>query len=297
MKEADDAKEKFSESAWQAELEARAEKAAEEFKAFVKTIAQLRHPIRGCPWDLEQSHESLRRYMIEEAYEAAETMGGESSEELIDELGDVLLQVVLNAQLTVEAGRGDIKSVVQSIREKMIRRHPHVFTPETIGLSAQEVSDQWQRIKQKEKPNDYREGVFAKAKKVYPALTQSYQIGKIAKKIHFDWQSSAEVFEQLQSELRELEYEMKAGDNSKMAEELSDCFFSLAQLSRHLGFEPEEIAQRGNSKFLQRFDRVEALAEEQAIEVTTVGQQGLEKLWGEAKNKAKNQAQFKVQKD
>jgi len=279
----------FSEALWQAEVEARAERGAKEFKAFIKTVAQLRHPSRGCPWDLEQSHESLRRYMLEEAYEAAETMVSEPTAELIDELGDVLLQVVLNAQLTVESGRGDIEAVVRGIKEKMVRRHPHVFAPPPSDerITAEAVTDQWAVIKQKERPKGYGDGVFAKAKKVHPALTQSFQIGKIAKTIHFDWQTPQDVMGQLDSELNELRVEIKANDTAKIAEELSDCFFSLAQLSRHLGFEPEEIAQRGNLKFLRRFQAVEALAKEQGIDVTTAGQVTLETLWAKAKATSK----------
>lgn len=276
----------FSEEVWQAELEVRADKAAAEFKAFVKTVAQLRHPVSGCPWDLEQNHESLRRYMIEEAYEAAETMLGDSaSSELLDELGDVLLQVVLNSQLSVEKGQGDIEDVVKGIREKMIRRHPHVFAPTDTPISSQEVSEAWVSIKQKEKPKGHVEFTFAKAKKVHPALTQAYQIGKIAKKIDFDWKTPHEVFNQLQSELKELLHEIQIDDKAKIAEELSDCFFSLAQLSRHLGLEPEDVAHRGNLKFLRRFDVMEELAKARGADISKLGQAKLEELWIEAKQK------------
>ena len=277
----------FSEKAWQNELEIRAEKAAQEFKAFIKTVAQLRHPLKGCPWDLEQTHVSLRRYMLEEAYEAAETMLAEPSAELIDELGDVLLQVVLNAQLAADGGRGDIEDVVRGIRQKMIRRHPHVFATSDQAISADEVTRQWALIKQKEKPKDHTEGVFGKTRKVHPALTQAFQIGKTAKNIAFDWHTPEEVFQQLQAELTELQQEIAAEDKTKIADELSDCFFSLAQLSRHLEFEPEEIAQRGNMKFLRRFEMMESLARDNGIDVTTVGQAKLEELWAEAKSKLK----------
>ncbi|RYZ60460.1 MAG: nucleoside triphosphate pyrophosphohydrolase [Proteobacteria bacterium] len=280
----------FSEEIWQAELEERAERAALEFKAFIKTVAQLRHPIRGCPWDLEQTHESLRRYMLEEAYEATETMVNEPTADLIDELGDVLLQVVLNSQLSSDTGRGRIDEVVKGINEKMIRRHPHVFAPKNEAITADEVTEQWAKIKQKEKPKAGAEPIFKKAKKVHPALTQAFQIGKTAKKIDFDWHSPAEVFDQLQSELKELKVEIDKGDEPKIAEELSDCFFSLAQLSRHLGFEPEDIAQRGNLKFLSRFEMIEALALEKKLDVTKVGQAKLEELWSEAKAKQKEMA-------
>lgn len=278
----------FSEENWAAELEERAEKAAREFKDFVKTIAMLRHPTRGCPWDLEQTHETLRRYMIEEAYEAAETMLPSSpAQERTDEFGDVLLQVVLNAQLQKDSAEGDIVSVIKSINEKMLRRHPHVFAPSEGSVSSEEVVKQWAVIKQQEKPKDQAQGFFHKAKKVHPALSQAFQIGKAAQKIDFDWHTTAEVARQFTSEWKELEVEIEGGDQAKIASELSDCFFSLAQLSRHLGFEPEDIAQRGNTKFIQRFELLEKIAEERKLDVRTLGQAGLEVLWNEAKSRQK----------
>lgn len=279
----------FSEEAWAKELEERSEQAAREFKEFVKTIAQLRHPTRGCPWDLEQTHESLRRYMIEEAYEAAETMlPSGSAHERTDELGDVLLQVVLNAQLQSDHKEGDISAVIRAIREKMIRRHPHVFAPSDQAISSGEVVQKWAEIKQKEKPKGHKHGFFHKAKKVHPALTQAFEIGKSAQKIDFDWHTTGEVAAQFASEWKELEHEIAAGDQTKIADELSDCFFSLAQLSRHLGFEPEDIAQRGNTKFMQRFELMEKIAEERNQDIETLGQSGLEILWKDAKKRQKS---------
>ena len=279
----------FSEEMWGAELEERAEKAAQEFKEFVKTIALLRHPKRGCPWDLEQTHESLRRYMIEEAYEAAEAMLSSSpSQERTEELGDVLLQVVLNAQLQKDSAEGDIVSVIKGVNDKMLRRHPHVFASNEQVVSSEEVMKQWALIKQKEKPKAHKKSFFHKAKKVHPALSQAFQIGKAAQRIDFDWHTTDEVAQQFASEWMELEEEMKAGDQTKIAEELSDCFFSLAQLARHLGFEPEDIAQRGNTKFIQRFELLEKIAEERDLEIETLGQAGLEVLWNEAKARQKS---------
>ncbi|RZA26822.1 MAG: nucleoside triphosphate pyrophosphohydrolase [Proteobacteria bacterium] len=275
--------------AWEIELEARAEAAAKEFKNFVKTIAQLRHPTKGCPWDLEQTHESLRRYMIEEAYEAAETMlPSASAHDRTDELGDVLLQVVLNAQLQSDNKEGQITDVIRAINEKMIRRHPHVFAPGDKSVSSDQVIEQWAIIKQKEKSKDHKDGFFHKAKKVHPALTQAFQIGKTAQKIDFDWHTTEEVAQQFESEWKELAHEMHTGDRSKIADELSDCFFSLAQLSRHLGFEPEDIAQRGNTKFIQRFELMEKIAKEQNHNIESLGQAGLELLWKEAKKRQKS---------
>ncbi len=273
----------FSKKEWTDALNARAEAGAEEFKSFIKTIAALRHPITGCPWDLEQTHESLRRFMIEEAYEAAESMlPSGSAEERTEELGDVLLQVVLNAQLQADNGEGDIASVVKGINQKMIRRHPHVFAPSDKAVTKDEVKANWSEIKAKEK-GESKPGIFHKARKIQPSLTQAYAIGKAAQKIDFDWHSTIEVAQQFESEWAELKHEMDADDGEKIADELSDCFFSLAQLARHLGFEPEEIAQRGNLKFMRRFEMMEKLANERSVDISTLGQGQLEKLWREVK--------------
>ncbi len=278
------------------DIDALANRAAAEFKSFVKTIAQLRDPKTGCPWDLQQTHESLRRYMIEEAYEAAVTMLGPVYDgHLLEELGDVLLQVVLNAQLARDDGRGDIAQIIAGINQKMIRRHPHVFNPTSeAGITSEEVKKRWGEIKAAEKGNSGKvpsPSVFSEAEKVQPALSQSFKIGKIAGKIDFDWAKPSQVLEQLRSELRELETEMdhlqsseRASDRRRdLADELSDCMFTLAQLCRHLNFEPEDIAHRGNSKFLQRFAEVERLAKEKGWDVTKIGQDKLEELWKVAK--------------
>lgn len=266
-------------------------KAAEEaFGGFVRTIAALRDPQKGCPWDLEQDHKSLRRFMLEEAYEAAEAMLSGDDRHLIEELGDVLLQVVLNAQVAADRGGGDIVGLIEGINAKMIRRHPHVFAPAaTERLAPAEVKKNWEEIKQQEKRERKGESgklpsVFAEVRKVLPALTQAYKIGKRAKTIDFDWDNPQEVLNQVRSELLELEVEMQRGDRELLEQELGDVFFSLAQLARHLGFEPEDVAQRGNSKFLKRFSLVEALAAERGLDPSQLAREELEKLWLEAKD-------------
>ena len=274
------------------------------FGRLVRTIAALRHPQTGCPWDLEQDHRSLRRFMLEEAYEAAEAMLQTDDAHLLEELGDVLLQVVLNAQVAEDRGAGHIVDVIEGIDAKMVRRHPHVFAPldsEPIGTEA--VRRNWDMIKAEEKrgaaaPGQMkRKETFAEARKIHPALTQAFKIGKKARAINFDWDQPSEVLQQLRAEIDELEAEMKGGTNAKdkasvearerLADELGDVFFSLAQLSRHLGFEPEEAALRGNSKFLKRFETVENLAAARGEEVDQLPRVELERLWLQAKSTSK----------
>ncbi|WP_141736426.1 nucleoside triphosphate pyrophosphohydrolase [Oligoflexus tunisiensis] len=275
----------YDENDWEKELEVRAAEAGRIFSDFVKTVATLRHPVRGCPWDLEQDHKSLRRYMLEEAYEAAEAMFGTDEAHLLEELGDVLLQVVLNAQLAHDKGRGDIRDVTTSINSKMVRRHPHVFGDLAgQGIDKAEIKTNWERIKATEKAiKQHKAGYFADCVKVVPALTQAHKIGKRAHTIHFDWDSPADVLKQCQAELQELEHEMVAADRDRLHDELGDVFFSLAQLSRHLGVDPEVAAQQGNAKFLRRFAVMEEIARVRGQEVTQLTRDELEALWKEAK--------------
>jgi MazG family protein len=250
------------------------------FERFCATIAALRHPVTGCPWDLEQTHLSLRRYLIEEAYEAAEAMGEGDTREICDELGDVLLQVVLNAQIAKDARTFTIDDVVNAIDAKMRRRHPHVFG------DGSKVS--WESIKADEKAAAGKKpatGHFADAAKKHPAAAQSVAIGKLAKKIRFDWDEPKEVFDQLASEVEELRAEFAAGklDRARVSEELGDVYFSLAQLCRHLDLDPETVALDGNRKFLKRFAVLEGLAEKRGVAVAGAAREVLEGLWKDAK--------------
>ncbi|NRA46687.1 MAG: MazG family protein [Oligoflexales bacterium] len=191
--------------------ETKAHEALEEFTKFCETIATLRHPEDGCPWDIEQTHHSLRKYMIEEAYEASAAMGGEDQGAICDELGDVLLQVVLNAQVAADAGTFTIVDVIKGINTKMQRRHPHVFKKDEHDgkVDPDSLHRQWHSIKAKEQGQGSAEeqGVFKKAKveKIHPSTSQAYKIGKVASGINFDWDHANEVFAVLKSEFLELE--------------------------------------------------------------------------------------------
>lgn len=275
---------------WHKELAERANGAAAVFSDLVKTIAALRHPETGCPWDLKQTHKSLRKFMIEEAYEAAEVMDSDDYEGLVGELGDVLLQVVLNAQLLTDAGRSDIIKVIETLTEKMKRRHPHVFTDKDRNLSQEALHRQWNAIKAKEKAKSKTQNgqsaIFAEAEKLrFPAGTQAAKIGKIARSIGFDWANPLEVIEQVQSELDELKSELaaKKPNEENVELELGDLYFSLAQLSRHLGHDPEVVASLGNQKFLKRFAKVEEIAENRDLDIEKLSQKELEALWVKAK--------------
>lgn len=266
--------------------------ATQAFESLCKTIAALRDPVNGCPWDLEQTHETLRRYMIEEAYEAADVMHPLQVDKFKSELGDVLLQVVLNAQIASDNSHFKIEDVVRGLDEKMRRRHPHVFSkdPANVAGTKEQVREQWDQIKREE---NKREGqipsaVFAEVKPgaVTPALATAVAIGKIAKKIQFDWKNPEDVFNQFRSEVDELKSELFASDGPKkqrIYDEMGDVFFSLAQLCRHLEIDPEICALDGNRKFLNRFSALEALAAQKGINPAIAGTTVLEELWGQAK--------------
>lgn len=263
------------------------------FIEFCRTIAALRHPVNGCPWDLQQDHASLRRYMIEEAYEAADAMAVGQPKDIAEELGDVLLQVVLNAQIALDGQNFSIVEVIRGIDEKMRRRHPHVFAraEEASALSANEVRAAWDQIKANEKGmkenpvSSEATPVFAEAEKTTPATLQAAKIGKLAAKIGFDWDQPKDVYGQVQSEMEELAQELNdpAAPKSRIADELGDVYFSLAQLARHLQLDPEVVAVDANRKFLGRFRQVEALAAAKNINVRATTRDQLEALWQAAK--------------
>ena len=265
------------------------------FGALCDTIAALRDPKSGCPWDLEQTHASLRKYMIEEAYEATDVMEPVNYKKLQEELGDVLLQVVLNAQLAKDAKEFSILEVVKDLDSKMRRRHPHVFGEDgnPNSKTSREKSDikaKWDDIKAQEKQKAPEitgaKGVFESlsAGKVTPASRLAVEIGKLAKKINFDWKDPLEVFSQLESEVLELKEEItKKSRKGQIAAEMGDVIFCVSQLCRHLDLDPEVCALDGNRKFLRRFKSLESLALAKGLDVKTVGTEQLEALWKEAK--------------
>jgi MazG family protein len=274
--------------------------ASKRFNDFLLTVSALRHPNNGCPWDLEQTHESLARFMLEEAYEASELLTlGQSSQDLCGELGDVLLQVVLNSQLALEQGGFSIVDVIGVIDSKMKRRHPHVFGSEEDKKvkDVKSIKESWQSIKDAEKTDSggtssqKSNGLFKQNKidRVFPASLKAHKIGEIAGRIQFDWPSSFEVLAKLESEVVELRQAMEqqnggSFEKDQILDELGDVFFTANQLARHLGTNGESAADRGNSKFLKRFEILEDLAVAQGLDVKALDATALEGLWRQAKD-------------
>ncbi len=228
--------------------------AEEQFGELVRIMERLRGP-GGCPWDREQTHQSIKRYVIEEAHEVAEAIDREDDTELCAELGDLLLQVVFHAQMAREQGRFTIEDVLRAINEKMQRRHPHVFGDATATTSA-EVLRNWARIKQEEKGEQDR-SLLSGVPRSLPALQRAHRLAEKAAQVGFDWAEPTAVLGKVREELAEFEAALAAGDRQRISAELGDLLFALASLARHLRFHAEDALQAANDRFLARFQWIE----------------------------------------
>lgn len=223
-----------------------------------KTIKQLRHPTEGCPWDLKQTNESLIKYLIEESYETIYAIENhEDAHELKDELGDVLLQVLLHSIIKEELGDFNLQDVMDNLERKIIRRHPHVFS-NSKATNEKEVKENWQKIKEQEDAVKYKKQktIITKKQLAQPSLLSSFKIGEFTKEKKFDWDEPSEVILKVEEELKELKTEIKRNDQGKIEEELGDLLFTVAQLSRHLGFCPEKALKSANYKFARRYNKM-----------------------------------------
>lgn len=244
------------------------------FDRFVEIIARLRSP-DGCPWDREQTHHSLIPYCIEEAYEVVDAIQENDMSELKNELGDLLLQILLHSQIASEEKKFSIEDVVESISEKMIRRHPHVFSDVKLN-SSQEVVDQWSELKKKEGKKHTLDGIPKHA----PQLFRSQKIGDKVSSLGFDWENEKDVWKKVEEEIKELH---STKNEKETEEELGDLLFSLVQWSRHQGIDAEKCLQRANEKFSKRFSTMEDLIsnDQQAVKKLTAPQ--WESYWLKAK--------------
>ena len=259
------------------------------FEKFCHTVSRLRDKEAGCPWDLEQTHSSLKKYLIEEAYEAIAEMQDNATASLCDELGDVLLQVVLHAQIASEDKRFDISNVINAINKKMIRRHPHVFEPKyNKDNSIEKISENWQKIKESENSKNSSKsiGKLNQFRKIFPATMQAQKIGSFTKNIKFDWQNAKECFDHFFSEVMELKEALENNNfksNQEVRLEASDVYFTLAQLCRHLNESAELVASMGNEKFLSRFEKLEEILHSRQISFEKAEKTDLESAWNQAK--------------
>jgi tetrapyrrole methylase family protein/MazG family protein len=274
------------------------------FEKLVAIQARLRAP-NGCPWDREQTHETLRTYLIEEAYEVLEAMHARDDAKFADELGDLLLQVLFHADIAREDGRFDVVDVIRAIHDKMIRRHPHVFGDVAAKNSA-EVLRNWDRIKAEErKAASAKNGLAAGGAKVrpsmldgvtrgLPATMEALQLTRKASRIGFDWDSAQGVLEKVREESAELEQAMASPNSHEIEEEMGDLLFAAVNLARFLKIDPEIALVRANGKFAARFRAMEAMAREQGGELASVPRDEMEKLWDRAKSAAKREISERV---
>jgi ATP diphosphatase len=246
----------------------------------IEIMAALRAPVTGCPWDLEQSFETIAPFTVEEAYEVADAISRGDRIDLKDELGDLLLQVVFHARLAEEEGSFSFPDVVEAITAKMVRRHPHVFPSDEFGdisaMNPAEVKGLWHRIKAAEKAEKHaarRAAGLAEASTVpsaldgvptaLPALTRAWKIQAKASAVGFDWNDPLKVLDKIREETAEVAEALQSGDRAHVIEEIGDLLFVIANLARHIGADPESALAAANAKFERRFQHVEqALAAE-----------------------------------
>ncbi|WP_215761482.1 nucleoside triphosphate pyrophosphohydrolase [Acetobacter sp. P1H12_c] len=246
--------------------------AARELTRLVALMARLRDPEHGCPWDKEQTHETIAPYAIEEAYEVLDAIQKQDWNAFPDELGDLLLQVVYQARLAEEEGHFDFATVARLITEKMIRRHPHVtFGPDVLGsgqqaaavrTTADAMPGQWEQLKEKERQTlsapGQKSSALAGIPPALPALLRASKIASRAARVGFDWPDVQGVVAKVHEEMEEFAVEMEANDRARMQDELGDVLFSLASLARRLKLDPEACLRQACDKFTRRFQAVEA---------------------------------------
>lgn len=238
----------------------------------------------GCPWDRKQTHESLRTYVVEEAYEVVQAIDDRDDEELCEELGDLLLQVAFHSQIASESGRFDVGDVIRGIVEKLIRRHPHVFG-DVEAKDSKAVLRNWERIKQRERADEGGEpgSILDNIAGAMPALMRALKVQAKASRVGFDWPDVTGALEKVWEEMDELEQARKAGDKARMAEEVGDVLFAFVNVARFLKVDPEIALGRTVDKFIARFKHIEMRAGEANRRIEDMTLDEMDSLWEEAK--------------
>ncbi|WP_103896025.1 nucleoside triphosphate pyrophosphohydrolase [Caloramator fervidus] len=257
------------------------EKKRKDFNDLINLVEMLRSP-KGCPWDREQTHESLKRYLIEECYEIIESIDKKDYDGLCEELGDVLLHVVFHSQIAKENEYFDIWDVTDGIVRKMIKRHPHVFGDKRIQ-TAEDVVEIWEKNKMKEKNvKSYTENL-KKIPIVLPALLRSLKVQEKASEVGFDWDNVEDALNKIKEEFEELLKVYKTKDNDKILEEIGDLLFAVVNVARFLNVNPEEALNRTTSKFINRFEYIEKNAYKFNKSLAELNLEEMDKLWEESK--------------
>jgi len=251
------------------------------FDKLVQIVAALRSE-NGCPWDKEQTHSTLASSLIEEVYEVIEAIDANNPSKLKEELGDLLMQVMLHVQIAKGDSKFDICDVIKSITEKLIRRHPHVFGDLEVE-DAKEVLSNWEAIKRTEEGYEDRKSLLDGIPAQLPSLLLARKIQSKVSRVGFDWKCAEEVLPKIQEELNELKACLNSNDQSAIEMEIGDLIFSIVNLSRFLNVEPEDALRKTNAKFIRRFKMMEAEMERQKKNFDDFDLEGLDELWEKAK--------------
>jgi len=252
-----------------------------DFNDLLDIMEQLRAE-NGCPWDREQTHESLRIYMIEETYEVLEALDAGEMKKFSNELGDLLLQIVFHAQIAKEHGEFDIGDVTSEICKKLISRHTHIFG-DAKADTADQVVQNWEAIKKKEKKLESHTGVLKDVPSNLPALMRSYKVQQKAAQVGFDWDDIEDVFSKVDEEIRELRDVYKSKNVERITDELGDAMFALVNLSRFLKVQPELALTGTIRKFINRFEYIEQQSVKAGNRLEDMSLAEMDKLWNEAK--------------
>lgn len=256
-------------------------KQKELFESLVDVIATLRGE-NGCPWDREQTHSSLKSTLIEETYETVEAIDSGDSNHLKEELGDLLLNIMLQAQIADESENFDIYDVIESLIEKLIRRHPHVFGNVDVE-SADEVVKNWESIKSQEEGYEDRESVLDGIPVALPALLRGQKIQKRAARVGFDWDNISDVINKIEEELKEVNDSLKNNDQDEIEMEIGDLLFAVVNLCRFVDLQAEETLRKANRKFVRRFKLMETELNTQGKDISDQSLEELDRIWNKIK--------------
>ncbi|SIQ64382.1 ATP diphosphatase [Rhizobium sp. RU33A] len=269
--------------------------ASTDINRLLEIMAALRQPETGCPWDIDQTFETIKPYTIEEAYEVADAIERKDPDDLCEELGDLLLQVVFHARIAEEEGLFSFGDVVEAITRKMIRRHPHVFA-RSDACTPEAVKAQWDTIKQQEKAErlarraargsaaDPDTGYLGSVQRSFPALTEALKLQERAAKVGFDWSEAAPILDKIEEEIGELREALAENKPDKVKDELGDLIFALVNIGRHVGAEPEQALRGTNTKFRNRFSHIETSLQASGETLQAASLERMEELWQAAKS-------------
>jgi tetrapyrrole methylase family protein / MazG family protein len=252
-----------------------------DFERLVDIMSRLRSP-EGCPWDREQTYQTLKSYLIEETYEAVDAIDSGDMDELRGELGDLLLQILFHAQLATEQGIFDIDDVIEGISSKLIRRHPHVFGDAKVAC-AEEVLHRWEQIKSGEKGYEHRTSILDGVPNALPALARAMDISKRAARSGFEWPNLDAVVDKLDEEVHELKQELKEGKLERISDEIGDLLFTVVNVARWTKVDPEDALRAMTKRFAARFRQIEEAARESGRSIEEMSIEEMDALWELAK--------------